>query len=209
MKALLVILALVLLAAIGVALLGVFLADAGSPLAKPKVLSIRLDQPLPDYSPVPHVPFLEIEPPLTLATLYRALDRARNDDALRGVVLYVQSARFGLAKAQQLRRQLAALSASDKFVECYLETAGEGSNGTLAYYLASVCDRIALSPAGLDEGKGGYEYFPKPTGLNDYLLGSQRLLLPFRLQDLDLLLVPKTPGLLELPDDLRQLNRPF
>ncbi len=150
MKALLIIFLVLVLLAIGIALVGVFfLADsAGAPLGKPRVLSIRLDQPLIDYSPVPYVPFLELEPPLSVATLYRALDRARGDDSIRGVALYIQSARFGLAKAQLLRRRLAAVSAAGKFVECYLETAGEGTNGTLAYYLVTACDRIGLSPAG-------------------------------------------------------------
>jgi protease-4 len=150
MKALIIIFLVLVLLALGVALAAVFFfADSGGgPLSGPRVLSIRLDQPLIDYSPVPHVPLLDLEPPLSMATLYRALDRARNDDSIRGVSLYVQSARFGLAKAQLLRRRLAAVSAAGKFVECYLETAGEGTNGTLAYYLVSACDRIALSPAG-------------------------------------------------------------
>lgn len=150
MKALIVIFVVLVLLAVGIALLGVlFLADAGpGPLAKSRVLSIRFDRPLLDYSPVPHVPLLDLEPPLSLATLYRALDRARDDDSVGGVAVYVQSARFGLAKAQQLRRQLERISAADKFVECYLETAGEGTNGTLAYYLVSACDHISLSPAG-------------------------------------------------------------
>ena len=53
-----------------------------------------------------------------------------------------------MAKAQELRRQMLALRRAGKFVECYLETAGEGSNGTLEYYLASACDDITLAPAG-------------------------------------------------------------
>ena len=150
MKALIVIFVVLVLLAVGIALVGVlFLADGGpGPLARSRVLSIRLDRPLLDYSPVPHVPLLELEPPLSLATLYRALDRARDDDSVEGVAIYVQSARFGLAKAQQLRRQLKQISTADKFVECYLETAGEGTNGTLAYYLVSACDHISISPAG-------------------------------------------------------------
>lgn len=150
MKALIIIFLVLVLITIGIALAAVFFfADSGtSPLSGDRVLSIRLDQPLIDYSPVPHIPLLELEPPLSLAILYRALDRARDDDSIQGVELYVQSASFGLAKAQQLRRQLAALSAAGKFVECYLETAGEGTNGTLAYYLVSACDRVSLSPAG-------------------------------------------------------------
>ncbi len=150
MKALIIIFLVLVLLAIGLAVAGVlYFADGGGgPLGRPRVLDIRLDQPLIDYSPVPQIPLIELEPPLSLATLYRALDRARRDDSIRGVAVYVQSARFGLAKAQELRRQLAAVSAAEKFVECYLETAGEGGNGTLAYYLVSACDRVALSPAG-------------------------------------------------------------
>jgi protease-4 len=149
MRALIVLFIVLVLLAIGLALAGVFLLDGGGgPLGKPQVLNIRFEGPLVDYSPAPRLPLLDLEPPPSLATLYRALDRARGDESIRGVALYVQSAHFGLAKAQQLRRQLAAMSAAGKFVECYLETAGEGSNGTLAYYLVSACDHLALSPAG-------------------------------------------------------------
>ncbi|MFQ5349062.1 MAG: signal peptide peptidase SppA [Thermoanaerobaculia bacterium] len=150
MRALIILFVVLMLLAIGIALVAVFfLADSGGrPVAGSRVLSIHLDEPLIDYSPVPRVPLFELEPPLSVATLFRALDRAGDDDSIDGVVLRVQSARLGLAKAQLLRRRLAAISAADKFVECYLETAGEGTNGTLAYYLVSACDSIALSPAG-------------------------------------------------------------
>ena len=41
-----------------------------------------------------------------------------------------------------------SLKAAGKFVECYLDTVGEGGNGTLDYLLASACDHIQMSPAG-------------------------------------------------------------
>ncbi len=148
MKVLIVVFLLLVLAAVALALFGVLLADGGGPLGRAKVLTVRLDRPLLDYSPVPDVPFLQLRPALSLATLYRALDAARRDDAIRGVAVYVQTARFGLGKAQELRRLLRAVADAGKFVECYLETAGEGTNGTLAYYLVSACDRISLAPAG-------------------------------------------------------------
>ena len=150
MKALIITFLVLFFLAIALALFAVFhFADRGAgPLTGDRLLEVRLDQPMLDYAATPQVPLLELEPPLSLATLYRALDRARDDDSIRGVALYVQSARLGLAKAQQIRRQLEEIAAADKFVECYLETAGEGSNGTLAYYLVSACDRVALSPAG-------------------------------------------------------------
>jgi protease-4 len=68
---------------------------------------------------------------------------------------------------------------------------------------------LARVAAGLDAGEGGYEYFPKPKGLTEFLLGSQQLRLPLRLADLERLLTPRAPGLLELPEDFRRLNQPF
>ena len=58
---------------------------------------------------------------------------ARKDRQVRGLAVYIQDAQFGLARAQELRRQFMALRRAGKFVECYVETAGEGSNGTLVY----------------------------------------------------------------------------
>src|SRR4030095_6435951 len=44
-----------------------------------------------------------------LAELYPAFRAARQDPAVRGLAVYIQNADFGLAKAQELRRQLLAL----------------------------------------------------------------------------------------------------
>ena len=88
MKALIIIFLILVVLAIGIALAAVyFLADSvPAPLAGSRVLAIRLDQPLLDYSPVPHVPFFELEPPLSMATLFRALDRAFHGQQSMGLV---------------------------------------------------------------------------------------------------------------------------
>src|SRR5262249_50958810 len=84
----------------------------------------------------------------SMTVLYPAFRAARADRQVKGIAVYIQSAEFGLGKAQELRRQLAALRQAGKFVECYLESVGEGANGTLDYYLATACDHIQMSPAG-------------------------------------------------------------
>src|SRR6185295_16331328 len=83
--------------------------------------------------------------------------------------VYVQNADFGLGKAQELRRQMLALRRAGKFVECFLETAGEGSNGTLEYYLATACERIHLAPAGDFNLLGLYAESRFPRGTLDKL----------------------------------------
>jgi protease-4 len=149
MKRLLLVFALLVVVAAAAAAVGILLADGpGAQAGDPIVLTWRLDRPVVEWSPEVAIPFATGEAPDTMETLYRALAGARDDDRVVGLAVYLQQTRFGLAKAQELRRQLTSLADRGKFVECYLETAGEGSNGTLAYYLASACDRIHLAPGG-------------------------------------------------------------
>lgn len=137
-------------------LLGVVLAGAGYLLLQQraprwgsaKVLTLTLDAPLDEQALAPTLPFLGGDERASLALLYRGFLAARTDPTVVGVALYIQDAAFGLAKAQELRRQLSELDRAGKPVRCYLETAGEGGNGTLEYYLASACTSIALAPAG-------------------------------------------------------------
>jgi protease IV len=96
----------------------------------------------------PRLPFSASVDAGSIAELYPAFRAAVRDSGVKGLVVYLQGAEFGLAKAQELRRQMMALRHAGKWVECYLETAGEGSNGTLDYYLATACERIHFAPAG-------------------------------------------------------------
>lgn len=137
-------------------LLGLVLAGGGYLLLQhrapswggAKVLTLTLDAQLEEQALEPTLPLLGGEERPSLALLYRGFLAARTDPSVAGVALYIQDAAFGLAKAQELRRQIAELDRAGKPVRCYLETAGEGGNGTLEYYLASACTSVALAPAG-------------------------------------------------------------
>jgi protease-4 len=111
------------------------------------VLVWQVDGPVLEQE-APRLPFSGEDAPDSIAQLYPAFRAARLDPEVKGLAVYLQQADFGLARAQELRRQMMALRRAGKFVECYLETAGEGSNGTLIYYLATACERIHLAPAG-------------------------------------------------------------
>jgi len=143
---------LVFLLLLGVALLatvaGIRMGRKGTPLGDgPTVLVWRLAGPVLEQR-APRLPFGGETEPGSIAELYPAFRAARQDPGVRGLAVYLENADFGLAKAQELRRQMLALRRAGKFVECYLETAGEGSNGTLSYYLATACETIHLAPAG-------------------------------------------------------------
>jgi protease-4 len=141
-----VLVAVALAAAVG----GILLARGGArPLGKAVVLTWKVDGPILEQAPAADsLPVPGYEPPASVASLYRAFRAARADAGVRGIAVHVGDPAFGLAKAQEFRRQLLALRQAGKFAHCYLETAGEGGNGTLAYYLATACETIALAPSG-------------------------------------------------------------
>lgn len=148
MKRLLIILGSLTVLAVASAGLGILLSRDGNQIGGPRVLVWRVTGGLPEREAAPLLPLPGNESPVSLAVVHRALSAARVDPNVRGLALYIEDPRFGLAKAQELRRQIAALRAAGKFVHCYLETAGEGGNGTLAYYLAAACDRVELAASG-------------------------------------------------------------
>jgi len=148
MKKLGLILAFLVLVAVLAAVAGILLGrDASQSSPASTVLVWHVRGPVLEQS-APALPFSSTPEPDSLAELYPAFRAARTDPGVQGLAVYIQEADFGLAKAQELRRQFTALRRAGKFVECYLETAGEGSNGTLAYYLATGCERIHLAPGG-------------------------------------------------------------
>jgi protease-4 len=149
MKRLIVIFVVLLAVAALAVVAGILLGrgGGGASLGGPTVLVWHLAGPVLEQS-VPALPFSEAVEADSLQELYPALRAAREDRGVRGLAVYVQETEFGLARAQEIRRQLLALRRAGKFVECYLETAGEGSNGTLPYYLATACERIHLAPLG-------------------------------------------------------------
>jgi len=149
MKKLLLIFAFLMAAAVLATVAGVLLGgkQGGRPGDGATVLVWQLDGPVLEQEE-PRLPWSGGVEPGSIAELYPAFRAATRDAGVRGLAVYIQSADLGLAKAQELRRQMMALRHAGKWVECYLETAGEGSNGTLEYYLATACERIHLAPAG-------------------------------------------------------------
>lgn len=133
--------------AIAAAATGILLSSLGRGFGSgPTVLVWRVDRPILEQASEPIL--FGGGAAQSMTVLYPAFRAARADRQVKGIAVYIQSAQFGLGKAQELRSQLAALRQAGKFVECYVESVGEGSNGTLDYYLATACDHIEMSPGG-------------------------------------------------------------
>ena len=151
MKKLLVVFLVLVVLAVGVTLLGVLISDSepGALVGHGgTVLVWRMEGGLLERGEPEIFGFGTATATDTMGDVYRGFRNARQDLAVEGIALHLRSPAFGLAKAQEIRRQILAFRETGRFVECYFESVGEASNGTLGYYIASACDAIHLSPAG-------------------------------------------------------------
>jgi protease-4 len=78
-----------------------------------------------------------------MIVLALALERARTDPRIGGVLLRPRGASMGMAYAQEVRVQIASLRTAGKKVACHLDSAS-GSD----YYACAGADRILIDPAG-------------------------------------------------------------
>ncbi|RVU34227.1 signal peptide peptidase SppA [Hwanghaeella grinnelliae] len=85
---------------------------------------------------------------LTMIDMVAALDRARTDDRIKGVVAVMGGAPISMAQAQELADAIRAFRASGKFTLAYAEDLGSVWNGTVDYLLAGAFEELWLQPSG-------------------------------------------------------------
>lgn len=84
-----------------------------------------------------------------LYDIINAIDRAKNDNKIKGISLEIDNFQAGMTQMDDIRNALIDFKKSGKFVYAYGNTVSQG-----AYYLGSVADKYYLNPAGLIELKG-------------------------------------------------------
>lgn len=97
---------------------------------------------------------LNINQALGLREIKLGLDKAKEDDNIKGIFLNVASLPAGMATTEEIRNAIINFKESGKFVVAYGEAYTQK-----AYYLATVADSIYLYPEGMVEFQGlGAEY---------------------------------------------------
>ncbi len=84
-----------------------------------------------------------------LYDITKALNKAKSDNEIKGILLKLSPAQMGWATLQQLRTSIADFKTSGKFAYAYGEDISQG-----AYFVASAADSIYLNPAGGIDLKG-------------------------------------------------------
>jgi protease-4 len=81
-------------------------------------------------------------------SVLNTLRRATDDPRIEGLSLYVTGPGLGFAQLQELSEAFDAFHAAGKWSQSFIETAGEGGSGTMAYLIASMAQRVSVSPPG-------------------------------------------------------------
>jgi protease-4 len=140
---------------------GKLFSDKQPAIAGDSALVLGLSGDIPEAAPVEvSIPFIQSESSPTVLDLWTSLRHAAADNRIRALVLEPQSVSAGWGKLQEIRHQLVEFKKSGKPVYAYLQGAGSRE-----YYLASVADKIFLSPDDSLEVKGFFleEMFFKNT----------------------------------------------
>jgi protease IV len=88
--------------------------------------------------------------PMTTHEILKAIETAKTDDKIKGILIEMADMSTGIAMAEEVRNKLESFKAeSGKFILSYSEMYSQRG-----YYMASVADRVYLNPQGLIEFKG-------------------------------------------------------
>ena len=84
----------------------------------------------------------------TVRSVVTALDKARQDERVKGLIVRVGAPIIAPAHAQELRDALVRFRDSGRQTVATADTFGEGASGNISYYVASACAEIYLQPSG-------------------------------------------------------------
>jgi protease-4 len=138
-----IVVALVLVALIGLAVLVAAVRGNEPTIADNSVLTLRVAGSLPDY--VPYDPLRKFfgSTDQSLTNLILQFKKAKVDKRIKVVLLEIDMSSAGWGKSEEIRDAIADFRSSGKPVYAYLEY---GMNKE--YYIASACDKIYLAPPG-------------------------------------------------------------
>ena len=111
-------------------------------IAANSALVLSLEGDLPEAPPVDvPIPMLQGQSAPTVRDMWTSLREAAKDSRIKAIVLQPHGLEAGWGKVQELREELAEFKKTGKPVYAFLQ-----SPGSREYYLATVADRIFLSP---------------------------------------------------------------
>ncbi len=124
-------------------------AGAKPPLPDDIVLVFPMEQNITELQTRPSLfdPFPFMQP--TLSSIIIALDKAKDDPRVRGVIFSLKGGSIGLSHAQELRTAIVRFQEAGKFAKIYAPNYADGMGGLSQYYLASGFGEVWMQPVGM------------------------------------------------------------
>ena len=138
-----VILALVLVAVLGIALLFAAFRKSAPTIRDNSVLVLTVSGPLPDYVNEDPLRRYFGGPEQSLSNLILQIKKAKVDKHISAILLDIGGSGAGWAKSEEIRDAITDFRSANKPVYAYLEY---GMNKE--YYIATACDKIYVAPPG-------------------------------------------------------------
>ena len=118
------------------------------------VLKMTLSSEIPDKtsdSPFDNIDFMSFstKKSLGLNDILKTIEKAKKDDIIKGIFLELSGLPAGMASLEEIRNKLIDFKSDGKFIICYSSMYTQK-----AYYLASIADKIYMTPMGAIEWKG-------------------------------------------------------
>ena len=141
--------AMILISTIFSTILVFSLGKSGPPLPDDMVLVFKIEGGITEIQTRPSLmdPFPFMHP--TLRNVIDTLDKAKDDDRIRGLIVSLKGGAVSIAHTQELRVAIARFKESGKFTKIYAPSYSEGMSGLGQYYLASAFDEIWMQPVGM------------------------------------------------------------
>lgn len=133
----------ILIAGAGLTALAWVTTDRSLAPKRSAVLELRLAGSYPEHDPAAELNALFGVEVVTLPDLIAAIREAASDDDVAALEVSFGSLQVGWAKAREIREALDGVRTAGKPVHAHLEIADDGT-----YYLASVADRVTITPTG-------------------------------------------------------------
>jgi protease-4 len=134
---------LVLVVALGVALLFAAFRQSPPTIRDNTVLVLSVSGPLPDYVPDDPLRKLFGGPDQSLSSLVMQFKKAKVDKRITAILLDINGSGAGWGKSEEIRDAITDFRSSGKPVYAYMEY---GMNKE--YYIATACDKIYVAPPG-------------------------------------------------------------
>ena len=120
----------------------------GGKIKDSSVLEIKFDEPIKEGPTEDETTLFELEKQENLyhKNVLIAIEKAKNDDRIKGISLKLSNIQGGITQIQDIRDAIKDFKTSGKFVYAYHNNSTQG-----AYYLSTIADKIYLNPTGMLE----------------------------------------------------------